>query len=153
MRPRSTTPIASTSTTTIRAKFSLPYVEYLGEIGEHEKQELLGGAAALLFPIDWSEPFGLVMIEAMACGTPVVAWRRGSVPEVLTEGVTGFLVDSMDEAVAATRRAIDLSRARCRAVFEQRFTADRMARDYVAIYEQLAGSSTADAMTSAAQGA
>ena len=87
--------------------FSLPYVEYLGEIGEHEKQELLGNATALLFPIDWSEPFGLVMIEAMACGTPVVAWRRGSVPEVLDDGVTGCLVESMDDAVAATRRAGD----------------------------------------------
>jgi len=124
---------------TIRPMFSLPYVEYLGEIGEHEKQELLGNAAALLFPIDWSEPFGLVMIEAMACGTPVVAWRRGSVPEVLEDGATGFLVDSMDDAVAATTRAATLPRARCRAVFEKRFTAERMAREYVAVYEQLVG--------------
>ena len=112
--PRSTTPTVSTSRRRFARSFHLPYVEYLGEITEHEKQELLGGATALLFPIDWSEPFGLVMIESMACGTPVVAWRRGSVPEVLTEGVSGFLVDSMDDAVAATRRAINLSRARCR---------------------------------------
>jgi glycosyltransferase involved in cell wall biosynthesis len=136
----------------IRAKFSLPHVEYLGEIGEHEKQELLGGAAALLFPIDWSEPFGLVMIEAMACGTPVVAWRRGSVPEVLTDDVSGYLVDSIEEAVAATERAVTLSRSRCRAAFEARFTADRMARDYLAVYEDVAGSSTSDTMSSAAQG-
>ena len=123
---------------TIRPMFSLPYVEYLGEIGEHEKQELLGNATAVLFPIDWSEPFGLVMIEAMACGTPVVAWRRGSVPEVLENGVTGFLVESVDAAVAATERAAMLPRARCRAVFEKRFTAERMARDYVSVYEHLA---------------
>ena len=139
--------------TSIRAKFSLPYVEYLGEIGEHEKQELLGGATALLFPIDWSEPFGLVMIEAMACGTPVIAWRRGSVPEVLTDGVTGFLVQSVDEAVAAVQRTPNLSRARCRAVFEERFTAERMARGYVSIYEQLVGPPpVTNMLTSAAQG-
>ena len=123
----------------IRPLFSLPHVEYLGEVGEHEKQELLGGATALLFPIDWSEPFGLVMIEAMACGTPVVGWRRGSVPEVLEEGVSGFLVESIDEAVAAAARAATHSRARCRAAFERRFTAERMARDYVSIYEPMVG--------------
>ena len=138
----------------IRPMFSLPYVEYLGEIGEHEKQELLGNAAALLFPIDWSEPFGLVMIEAMACGTPVVAWRRGSVPEVLEDGVTGFLVDSVDDAVAAARQAALLPRAQCRAVFEHRFTAERMARDYVSVYEQLAGTrSSVNKWTAATQGA
>ena len=123
----------------IRPLFSLPHVEYLGEVAEHEKQELLGGATALLFPIDWSEPFGLVMIEAMACGTPVVAWRRGSVPEVLEEGVTGFLVESIDEAVAAAARAATHSRTRCRAAFERRFTAERMARDYVSIYQPMVG--------------
>ena len=114
-----------------------PHVEFLGEVCEHEKQELLGGATALLFPIDWSEPFGLVMIEAMACGTPVVAWRRGSVPEVLEDGVTGYLVESIDDAVSATMRVSSLSRARCRATFEKRFTAERMAREYVSVYEQL----------------
>jgi glycosyltransferase involved in cell wall biosynthesis len=139
--------------TQIRSKFSLPYVEYLGEIGEHEKQEILGSATALLFPIDWAEPFGLVMIEAMACGTPVVAWRRGSVPEVLEDDVTGFLVESIDEAVAATKRAANFDRARCRAEFEKRFTAERMARNYVAVYQELAGAPAAtDAMNPAAQG-
>jgi glycosyltransferase involved in cell wall biosynthesis len=123
----------------IRPLFSLPHVEYLGEIGEHEKQDLFGNATALLFPIDWSEPFGLVMIESIACGTPVVGWRRGSVPEVLEEGVTGFLVESIDEAVNAVGRATRHARAQCRAVFERRFTAERMARDYVSVYEQVAG--------------
>jgi glycosyltransferase involved in cell wall biosynthesis len=137
----------------IRHMFSLPYVEFLGEIGEHEKQELLGNATALLFPIEWPEPFGLVMIEAMACGTPVVAWRRGSVPEVLDDGVTGCLVESLDEAVAATKRAAAFSRARCRAVFEKRFTAERMARDYVSVYEQLAAPPSAmNPWTAATQG-
>jgi glycosyltransferase involved in cell wall biosynthesis len=138
----------------IRPMFSLPYVEYVGEIGEHEKQDLLGNATALLFPIDWSEPFGLAMIEAMACGTPVVAWRRGSVSEVLEDGVTGFLVESVDDAIAATRRAAALPRAQCRAVFEKRFTAERMARDYVSVYEQVAGiPSAADTLAAAAPGA
>jgi glycosyltransferase involved in cell wall biosynthesis len=140
--------------TTIRSMLSLPYVQFVGEIGEHEKQSLIGNATALLFPIDWSEPFGLVMIEAMACGTPVVAWRRGSVPEVLEDGLTGFVVDSLDEAVAATIRAADLPRAGCRAEFERRFTAERMARDYLTVYEELAGTSgAADALTPASQGA
>ncbi|HLT25408.1 MAG TPA: glycosyltransferase family 4 protein [Zeimonas sp.] len=115
-----------------------PGIEYLGEIGDEQKSEFLGNARALLFPIDWPEPFGLVMIEAMACGTPVVAWRNGSVPEVVDEGVTGFIVQSRDEAVAAVRRAGSLDRARCREVFEERFTAQRMARDYLRLYERLA---------------
>jgi glycosyltransferase involved in cell wall biosynthesis len=117
--------------------FELSGVEYIGEIGEDEKRSFLSGADALLFPIDWEEPFGLVMIEAMACGTPIVAFRRGSVPEVLEDGVTGFLVDSVDEAVDAVSRLPALSRARCRAEFERRFTATRMARDYVDVYEAL----------------
>jgi glycosyltransferase involved in cell wall biosynthesis len=121
----------------IAPMFSLPFVEYLGEIGEHEKEDLLGGAIALLFPIDWSEPFGLVMIESMACGTPVIAWRAGSVPEVMTEGITGFVVDTLDAAVAATERAASLDRRRCREVFEVRFTVGRMASDYVNVYERL----------------
>jgi glycosyltransferase involved in cell wall biosynthesis len=121
----------------IRPLFDLPFVEYLGEISEHEKAAFLGGARALLFPIDWEEPFGLVMIESMACGTPVVAWRRGSVPEVMTEGETGFVVSSMPEAVAAVQRIGTIDRTACRRVFETRFLASRMADDYVRLYEQV----------------
>jgi glycosyltransferase involved in cell wall biosynthesis len=118
-------------------------VEFVGEIGDSERDEILGRAAALLFPIEWAEPFGLVMIEALACGTPVIAWRRGSVPEVLEDGVTGYIVDSVDEAVTAAQRIDRLSRTTCRNVFEQRFDASRMARDYVAIYrDMLANNST-----------
>ncbi len=112
-------------------------VRYIGEIGDAEKAEFLGNAAALLFPIDWAEPFGLVMIEAMACGTPVVAWNRGSVPEVVDPGVTGFVVDSIEEAVSAVSLIGNLDRRRIREVFDRRFTAARMARDYVAIYRSL----------------
>jgi len=114
-------------------------VEYVGEVGEAEKDEFLGNAYALLFPIDWPEPFGLVMIEAMACGTPVIAYRRGAVPEVVDDGRTGFIVDSLEDAVSAAERVSGLDRRRCRAVFEERFTAERMVRDYVAIYTRLVG--------------
>ncbi|GHE62029.1 glycosyl transferase [Camelimonas fluminis] len=114
-------------------------VTFCGEIGETEKADFLGNARALLFPIDWPEPFGLVMIEAMACGTPVIAWPCGSTPEIIDHGVTGFLVHSIDEAVAAVRRAGELDRGQVRARFEQRFSAHRMARDYLAVYERLAG--------------
>ena len=114
-----------------------PLVDYIGEIGEQEKNQFLRNAYALLFPIDWPEPFGLVMIEAMACGTPVIAYRHGSVPEVMQEGVTGFIVDSLDKAVQAVERVSTLSRKRCRQVFEERFSASRMACDYVAIYRRL----------------
>lgn len=114
-----------------------PLVEYVGEIGDGEKDEFLGNAYALLFPIDWPEPFGLVMIEAMACGTPVIAYRNGSVPEVMEEGRTGFIVTGLEDAIAAARRVEELSRARCREVFEQRFTARRMAADYVKVYERM----------------
>jgi glycosyltransferase involved in cell wall biosynthesis len=114
-----------------------PNVEYVGEIGETEKAAFLGGAVALLFPIDWPEPFGVVMIEAMSCGTPVIGFRRGSVPEVLDDGVTGFIVDNVDEAVAAVERAAALGRAGVRDRFEERFTSERMALDYVALYEKL----------------
>src|SRR5262249_53556070 len=107
------------------------------------KDEFLGHAAALLFPIDWPEPFGLVMIEAMACGTPVIACRRGSVPEVIDEGVTGFVVDDVDGAVRAVGRLGELSPRRCRAVFEQRFGVQRMAGDSLALYRQLARRRTA----------
>src|SRR5262249_48945603 len=111
-------------------------VEYVGEIGEREKDEFLGGAHALLFPIDWPEPFGMVMIEALACGTPVIAYRRGSVPEVIDNGITGYIVDGLDDAVRAVERIRDLSRQRCRQVFEKRFSATRMAHDYVTIYQR-----------------
>jgi glycosyltransferase involved in cell wall biosynthesis len=114
-----------------------PHAEFVGEIGDAEKGEFLGNALALLFPIDWPEPFGMVMIEAMACGTPVVAYRRGSVPEVLEDGVTGFSVDDLDGAVRAVERALDLDRKACRERFEARFTAARMAHDYVEVYGRL----------------
>ena len=114
-----------------------PLIEFIGEIGEGEKDEFLGNACALLFPIDWPEPFGLVLIEAMACGTPIIAYRHGSVPEVMEEGCTGFIVDTLDEAVEAARRIPSLSRRRCREVFEQRFTAERMATAYLDAYQRL----------------
>jgi glycosyltransferase involved in cell wall biosynthesis len=124
--------------THIEALLSQPHVEYVGEIGERDKCEFLGQARALLFPIDWPEPFGLVMIEAMSCGTPCVAWRAGSVPEIISEGSNGFIVDSIEGAVAAVHRAAQLDRARVRASFEQRFSAERMTRDYLALYRRLA---------------
>jgi glycosyltransferase involved in cell wall biosynthesis len=114
-----------------------PWVDYVGEVGGRSKDEFLGRAAALLFPIAWEEPFGLVMIEAMACGTPVIAYRRGSVPEVITDGVTGFVVDQVDQAVAAVGRVAQLSRGNCRRVFEERFDASRMTRDYLEVYHRL----------------
>ena len=109
---------------------------HVGEVDDRAKQVLLGEAAALLFPIDWPEPFGLVMIEAMACGTPVIAWDRGSVREVVEPGVTGFIVKTEEEAVAALAEVDTLDRARVRARFEERFTATRMAEDYVTLYRQ-----------------
>jgi len=114
-----------------------PLVEFEGELGQVEKDKFLGNAKAVLFPIDWPEPFGLVMIEALACGTPVIAWRRGSVPEVLAEDETGYIVESVSEAVKAVNRLDLLSRSECRRNFEQRFTAERMARDYLEIYRRL----------------
>lgn len=115
-----------------------PLVEYVGEIGEREKSEFLGKAKALLFPIDWPEPFGLVMIEAMACGTPVIAFEAGSVPEVIEHGVTGFVVRDMPSAIAAAARVNTLSRREIRRVFETRFCARRMAEDYLSLYERVA---------------
>jgi glycosyltransferase involved in cell wall biosynthesis len=115
-----------------------PHVEWLGEIGEKDKDVFLGRACALLFPIDWPEPFGLVMIEAMACGTPVIAYREGSVSEVMEDGVTGFIVKDIEQAVEAVGRIRELSRAGCREVFEKQFTASRMASDYVNVYMRLA---------------
>ncbi len=115
-----------------------PLIEYIGEIGEAEKQEFLGNARALLFPIDWPEPFGLAMIEAMACGTPVIAFRCGAVPEVVDEGLTGFVVSSIEQGIEAVRKIDRLNRGVCRDVFERRFSAVRMAEDYLAQYASLA---------------
>lgn len=114
-----------------------PLVEYIGEITDSEKEQFLGEAYSLLFPIDWPEPFGLVLIEAMACGTPVIAFRRGSVPEIITHGLTGFIVDNCEQAVNALREVSTLSRRKIRACFEKRFSARRMALDYVSLYERL----------------
>jgi glycosyltransferase involved in cell wall biosynthesis len=114
-----------------------PLVDFIGEVGEKEKEELLGNALGLLYPIDWPEPFGLAMIEAMACGTPVVAYNCGSVPEVVDEGLTGFVVKSHREAVAAVKKLSQLDRKICRSVFEKRFSAQRMVDDYLAIYESM----------------
>jgi glycosyltransferase involved in cell wall biosynthesis len=114
-----------------------PLVEFIGEINERDKTKFLGEAAALLFPIDWPEPFGLVMIEAMACGTPVLAFRCGSVPEVIEDGITGKLIESEDEAVTAVFEVISYDRRAIRRRFEEKFTAARMARDYVKTYRQL----------------
>lgn len=111
-----------------------PLVEFIGEINDREKTAFLGEALALLFPIDWPEPFGLSMIEALACGTPVIAFRRGSVPEVIDDGITGYIVANVDEAVAAVSRVHELDRRHCREIFEQRFTSTRMARDYCNVY-------------------
>jgi glycosyltransferase involved in cell wall biosynthesis len=118
---------------------SSPRIEFIGEVDHQARNALLGGATAMLFPIEWSEPFGLVMIEALACGTPVIGWRRGSVPEVLEHGVTGYVVDDVEEAVAAVKRIDVLSRAACRRAFERRFNALRMANDYIAVYRALPG--------------
>ena len=116
----------------------------MGEIGDSEKPALLGDAAALLFPIDWPEPFGLVMIEAMACGTPVVAWRCGAVPEIVVDGVTGFIVISEDEAASAVERSSGLDRSEIRRAFERRFTSKVMARNYLALDRSLAHGSDPD---------
>jgi glycosyltransferase involved in cell wall biosynthesis len=122
---------------------SQPGVEFIGEVDERQKASFLGDARALLFPIDWPEPFGLVMIESLACGVPVVAFRGGSVPEVIDHGVTGFLVDTVEEAIDATRQVHLLDRRRCRAVFERRFSVSRMTADHVELYQMLAGHKSA----------
>src|SRR6266705_1019397 len=113
-------------------------VEFVGEVGYPHKSEFLGDAAALLFPVAWPEPFGLVMIEAMACGTPVIAYEAGSVSEVMEDGVTGFIVDNIEQAVEAVGRIPEISRASCREIFEKRFTASRMASDHINVYMRLA---------------
>ena len=114
-----------------------PLVEYIGEITTSEKDEFLGNAYCLLFPIDWPEPFGLVMIEALACGTPVVAFRNGSVPEVVEDGLSGFIVEDIEGAVRAVGRVSSLCRAECRRQFEKRFTAERMAAQYLSAYRRV----------------
>jgi glycosyltransferase involved in cell wall biosynthesis len=122
---------------TVRPLFSKPFVTYVGEVGDKEKRVLLEGARALLFPVDWPEPFGLVLIEAFACGTPVIAWRNGAIPEIVEHGVTGFIVDSLEEAVAAAKRIGDIDRRACRAAFERRFTASAMAQRYLRMYDKV----------------
>ena len=112
-----------------------PLVEFIGEIADHQKSEFLGNARALLFPIDWPEPFGLVMIEAMAAGTPTIAWKAGSTLEVMSDCRSGTLVDTIDDAVAAVEALDPADRPAVRACFEEHFTADRMARDYVRLFE------------------
>ncbi|MGA3303790.1 MAG: glycosyltransferase, partial [Methylovirgula sp.] len=114
-----------------------PLIEFIGEIDDTQKCAFLGNALALLFPIDWIEPFGLVMIEAMSAGTPVIAWRNGSVPEIIENGIGGFIVDSLDMAVEAVGRVKTIDRTSVRRYFESRFTAKHMARNYVAAYEEL----------------
>jgi glycosyltransferase involved in cell wall biosynthesis len=121
----------------IKPLMSLPFVEYVGEINDAQKPDFLSGAIALLVPIDWPEPFGLVMIEAMACGTPVIAFNRGSVLEIIDDGLTGYIVEDETSAIAAVERLSALSRQRVRARFEQRFTANRMADEYLAVYRSL----------------
>jgi glycosyltransferase involved in cell wall biosynthesis len=121
----------------IRPQINGSNIEYIGEISDSEKSEFLSGAMALLDPIDWPEPFGIVMIEAMACGTPVIAFNRGSIPEVIDEGVTGFIVEDDEGAIGAFNRLSQLSREKIRHRFEQRFTARRMALEYLAAYRGL----------------
>ena len=121
----------------IRPLLGAGHVEFVGEINDAQKPDFLSGAHALLFPIDWPEPFGLVMIEAMACGTPVIAFNRGSVPEVLEDGVTGFIVEDEIGAVAAVNRLHKMPRAGVRQRFEERFTSHRMAQQYVDAYQSV----------------
>ena len=122
---------------TVEPLLSLGDIEFIGEIGEHQKSEFLGNAAALVFPIAWREPFGLVMIEAMACGTPVIAFNNGSVPEVLENGLTGFIVENEAQAIAAVAKIGTLDRDRIRAEFDRRFTAQHMAQNYLDLYARL----------------
>ena len=122
----------------VRPLLDHPLVEFLGEVDDRDKADLLGNALALLFPVDWPEPFGMVLIEAMACGTPVIARLRGSVPEIITDGKTGVICETEDEMVAGVARVTAMSRAACRAEFERRFTAGTMARAYARAYERVA---------------
>jgi glycosyltransferase involved in cell wall biosynthesis len=125
--------------TEIEPLLSHPLIEYLGEITDAEKNDFLGHAMALVCPYDWPEPFGLVLIESLACGTPVLAYRRGSIPEIIEDGATGFVCEGIDEMTAAVQRIPEIDRQRCRGGFEQRFSAERMALDYLRVYEQAIG--------------
>jgi glycosyltransferase involved in cell wall biosynthesis len=136
--------------TRIKPLLKDPMIEFIGEIGDSDKGAFLGDAMALLFPIDWPEPFGLVLIEAMANGTPVIAFGRGSVPEIIDHGVTGFIVDSVDEAVAAIPLAKTLDRRAIRRRFEERFSVERMARDYVMLYSEILRRGPVDAVLNSA---
>jgi len=136
----------------VRPLLDQPGIEFIGEVDQAQKVELLRGARALLFPILWPEPFGLVMIEAFACGTPVVAFRAGSVPEVIDEGVTGFVVDNLDDAILAASRVGELDRRDCRRVFETRYTTERMTQRYVEVYERLLRSSVPEIAISRGDG-
>ena len=126
--------------TQIAPELDHPLVEYLGEITDAEKCDFLGKAAAVLCPYDWPEPFGIVLIEALACGTPVLAYRRGSIPEIIEDGVTGFICENLDEMVSAIDRLPLIQRQQCRAAFETRFTVQRMVQDYLTLYERMAAS-------------
>jgi glycosyltransferase involved in cell wall biosynthesis len=134
---------------TIKPLLDDPLVSYVGEIGDEAKNDFIGKARALLMPIDWPEPFGLVMIEAMVCGTPVIAYSHGSVPEILDHGVTGFIVENQEQAIAAARNIARIDRRRCRQVFEQRFAARVMARRYLEVYRQLVDARVSDTGVSA----
>lgn len=134
---------------TIKPLMSQPHVEFIGEIGEHQKSEFLGNAYAYLFPIDWPEPFGLTMIEAMACGTPTIAFNCGSVSEIMQQGLTGFIVEDMDQAVVAVEKISTIERTACRNVFEKRFTATRMAENYVDLYHSMVGNAVVSPRTQA----
>jgi glycosyltransferase involved in cell wall biosynthesis len=125
--------------TEIEPLLSDPLIEYLGEITDAEKNDFLGHAMALVCPYDWPEPFGLVLIEALACGTPVLAYRRGSIPEIIEDRGTGFICEGLDEMTATVQRISEIDRRRCRWSFEQRFSVERMAQDYVSVYEQAIG--------------
>ena len=114
-----------------------PLIEFIGEISDEEKDNFVGNALALVCPYDWPEPFGLVLIEALACGTPVLAYRRGAIPEIIDNGVTGFVSENLSEMAEAVGRLGEIDRRRCRDAFEERFTADRMARNYVALYKRI----------------
>jgi glycosyltransferase involved in cell wall biosynthesis len=121
----------------IRPMLSTSSAEFIGEIGDNDKKKFLANAYALLFPIDWPEPFGLVIIEAMACGTPIIAFRCGSVPELIQEGITGYIVDDIDGALQALDKVSTFNRRRCRRVFEEHFSASRMAQDYLSVYRRI----------------
>ena len=139
--------------TRIKPLLKDPLVEFIGEIGDSEKGAFLGDAVALLFPIDWPEPFGLALIEAMANGTPVIAFRRGSVPEIVDDDVTGLIVDNVDEAVAAVPLAKALDRVAIRRRFEERFSVERMARNYLALYNAMLRRGAVDAVLNSAAAA